>query len=177
MSSLHGVTDIATLKAAFPSRPSIHDGPQTLKMLLGIQQHLINCAQSFRVNGRPLGLLNLAIPAQVYVLYTADAYPARTADPGAMPQVAPNAGAVARLNTENLFAIEYRSHHNEKNMDEALIDRMYTMLGVDRAQDLRDSLINVVNPTFLQACERAVQLWGHTTPQTRDGNAKTLKEA
>ena len=131
MSALHSVTDIATLKAAFPSIPNIHDGPHTLKTLLSIQQHMINCAQSFRVNGRPLGLLNLAIPAQVYVLYTADAYPARTADPGNMPQFANNAGPIARLNTENLFAVQYRSHHNEKNMDEALIDRMYTMLGVD----------------------------------------------
>ena len=112
MASLHGVTNIATMKAAFPSLQMVHDGPQTSKTLLAIQQHLINCAQSFRVDGRPRGLLNLAIPAQVYVLYTADAYPARTADPGVMPQFANNTGPVARLNTKNLFAIKYRRHHN-----------------------------------------------------------------
>ena len=95
MASLHGVTNITTMKAAFPSLPMVHDGPQTLQTLLAIQQHLINCAQSFWVDGRPLGLLNLAIPAQVYVLYTSDAYPVRTADPGVMLQFANNAGPVA----------------------------------------------------------------------------------
>lgn len=176
MSSLHGTTDVATILAAFPSMPMIYEGPQSLKTLLAIQEHLISCAQTFRVDGRPLGLLDLAIPPALYALYTALAYPARTADPGATPQYAPNAGAVARLNTENLFALEYRSHHNERNMDQALINRMYLILGTERAQDLRDSLVDTANPTFLQACARAVALWGHTTPAARDANLATLKD-
>ena len=84
MTVLHGATELATMKTAFPSMPMTLEGPQTLTTLLAIQQHLINCAQSFRVEGRPLGLLNLAIPAQVYQLYTADPYPARAVNPGDM---------------------------------------------------------------------------------------------
>ena len=177
MTVLHGATELATMKTAFPSMPMTLEGPQTLTTLLAIQQHLINCAQSFRVEGRPLGLLNLAIPAQVYQLYTADPYPARAVNPGDRPLYAGNVGQVARANIDNIFAVNYRNYHNEQNMDEALIDRLYSMLGAERAQDLRDSLVAMVNPSFLQACAQAIRLWGHTTPTTRDANWKTLKNA
>ena len=105
--SLHGTTDVTTMTLAFPSQPMIHEGPQSLKTLLTVQQHIINCAQSFAVDGRPFGLLNLAVPHQLYALYTAAPYPQRTVDPGARPVYAPNAGAVAQRNTENIFAINY----------------------------------------------------------------------
>ena len=62
-------------------------------------------------------------------------------------------------------------------MDEALIDRLFSMLGPDRGQDLRDNMVALINPTFLQACNQAIRLWGHTTPTTRDANWKTLKNA
>ena len=102
-------------------------------------------------------------------------YPQRTVDPGARPVYAPNAGAVAQRNTENIFAINYRAHHNEKHMDQALIDRMFQCIGPDKAQDLRDNLVNVVNPTFLQESQAAIDLWGHTTPSSRAANVETLK--
>ena len=70
-SSLHGTTDVTTMTLAFPSQPMMHEGPQSLKTLLTVQQHIINCAQSFAVDGRPFGLLNLAVPHQLYALYTA----------------------------------------------------------------------------------------------------------
>ena len=134
MTVLHGATDIATMKTAFPSMPMTLEGPQTLKTLLAIQQHLINCAQSFRVEGRPLGLLNLAIPAPVYQLYTADPYPVRAINPGDRPLYAGNVGQVARANIDNIFAVNYRTYHNEQNMDEALIDRLFSMLGADQSK-------------------------------------------
>ena len=122
---LHGTTDVATMTLAFPTQPMTHEGPQTLKTLLAIQQHLINCAQSFAVDGQPFGLLNLAVPVQLYALYTAAPYPQRTPDPGPRPIYAAAGGPVAQRNTENIFAIAYRAHHNEKHMDQALINQMY----------------------------------------------------
>ena len=51
------------------------------------------------------------------------------------------------------------------------------MLGADRTQDLRDSLIAIANPTLLQACAQAIRLWGHTTPSTRaTGQISTAKQ-
>ena len=133
-STLHGTTDVTTMSLAFPSQPMIHEGPQTLKTLLTIQQHLINCAQSFAIDGQPFGLLNLAVPHQLYALYTAAPYPQRTVDPGPRPVYPPAAGNVAQRNTENIFAIAFRAHHNEKHMDQALINRMYICLGTEKAQ-------------------------------------------
>ena len=179
MASLHGVTETATMKAAFPNMPNgtnVTDIP-SLKSLLSCLQHLVNCAQSFRVDGRPLGLLALAVTAPVYALYTPDAYPARSINPGANPAYHANAGPVPRLNVQNLFGTEYRTYQDENHMDEALIDRLYTMLGSDRAQDLRDRIMAIANPTFLEVYNHAVQMWGHSTPSSRDENVKSLKAA
>ena len=60
-------------------------------------------------------------------------------------------------------------------MDQALINRMYLCLGTEKAQDLRDSLVALVNPTFLQASQCTIDLWGHTTPLSRNANIETLK--
>ena len=175
MAAINGTTTAATMKESFPSMPPVTDSTPTLKSLLACLQHIINCAQSFRITGQPLGLLNIAIPAPAYVLYTADAYPARTNSPGERPFYAPNAGSIARLNTENLFAIAYRQHHDERTMDSLLIDRLYAMLGIERAQDLRDAVVALADPTFLQVYDQAVALWGIATPFSRDENRKSLK--
>ena len=67
---------------AFPAMPPYHQGPINLKTLLKLQEHLINCAMTFRVDGRAMGYLDLAVGQQIYALYTANAYPVRTVDPG-----------------------------------------------------------------------------------------------
>ena len=60
-------------------------------------------------------------------------------------------------------------------MDRALIDRLYSTLGPDRAQDLRDNVVAIADPSFLQVCDAAVRMWGHTTPSSRAANLETLK--
>ena len=177
MTGLHGTTDVATITMAFPSMPPYHQGPITLKTLLKLQEHLINCAVTFRVDGRAMGYLDLAVGQAIYALYTANAYPARTADPGPRVIYTANANALAQKNQENVFAIDYKNHHNEKNMDRALTNRLYAMMGPDVAQNLRDNVIAIVDPTFLQACDEAVRMWGHTTPTSRASNLENLKAA
>ena len=105
---------------------------------------------TFRVDGRAMGHLDLAVGQQIYALYTANAYPARTADPGPRVIYTANANALQQKNQENLFAVSYKGHHNEKNMDRALTNRLYEMMGPDMAQNLRDNVIALVDPTFLQ---------------------------
>ena len=103
-----------------------------------------------------MGYFNLAVGPQIYALYTANAYPGRTADPGPRVIYTPAAGALAQKNQENLFALAYRSHHNENFMDQALIDRLYLTIGPDQAQDLRDNVVAMANPSFLQVCDANV---------------------
>ena len=124
-----------------------------------------------------MGYLDLAVGQQIYALYTANAYPARTADPGPRVIYTPNANALQQKNQENVFSINYRNHHNERHMDRALTDCLYTMLSPDKAQDLRDNVIALVDPTFLQICDEAVRMWGHTTPSSRAANLENLKAA
>ena len=62
-------------------------------------------------------------------------------------------------------------------MDGALTNRIYAMLGPGKAQDLRDNVITLVDPTFLQICDVAVRMWGHTTPSSRAANLENLKAA
>ena len=175
MAGLHGTTDVATMTMAFPSMPTMHQGLQTLKTLLQLQQHLINCAQTFRVDGRPMGYLDIAVGPQIYALYTANPYPVRTANPGPRVIYTAGANAIAQKNQENLFTLNYRNHHNEKHMDWALIDRLYSTLSPDRAQDLRDNVVAIADPSFLQVCDAAVRMWGHITPSSRAANLETLK--
>ena len=175
MTSLHGTTDSATMTLAFPSMPTMHQGPQTLKTLLLLQQHMMNCAETFLVDGRPRGYLSLDVGAALYALCTADPYPARTVDPGPRVIYTVAAGQLAQKNQEANFGIVYRAHHNEKNMDQALIQRFFLCLGPDKAQDLRDRIIAIINPSFLQIRDEAVAMWGHTTPSSRSANLKTLE--
>ena len=175
MTGQHGTTDVATMTLAFPAMPPIHQGMITLKTLLEFQEHLINCAMTFQVNGRPKGYLDLAVGQALYALYTAAAYPARTPDPGPRVIYTPHANALSQKNQENIFLINYKNHHNEMNMDRALTNRLYAIMGHDMAQNLRDKVIAIANPTFLQICDEAVRMWGHTTPTTRARNHEELK--
>ena len=122
-------------------------------------------AQTFCVNEQPVGYLNLVVGPQIYALYTDNAYPARTADrPGQQVIYTPAVGALAQKNQENVFALAYRSHYNGNHMDRALIDHLYLVIVPNRAQDLRDNVLAIANPSFLQVCDAAVAMWGHTTP-------------
>ena len=60
-------------------------------------------------------------------------------------------------------------------MDQALIQRFFLCLGPDKAQALRDRILVIVNPTFLQIRDKAVAMWGHTTPSSRSVNLETLE--
>jgi len=77
MTSLRVTTDSATITPlAFPSMPTMYQGLQTLKTLLLLQQHMMNCAETFLVDGWPRGYIRLAVGATLYTLFTADPYPA-----------------------------------------------------------------------------------------------------
>ena len=137
--------------------PAVLQGPITLKTLLHLQQHFINCAMTFRVEGQAMGYLWLAVVPQIYAIYTAELYPARTANPGERVIYTNGANAVAQKNQENFFAIQYCAHHIKNHMDRALIDQFYICLG-DHHQDLCNQTATMANPTFLEVCAKAVAM-------------------
>ena len=85
-----------------------------------------------------MGYLDIAVGPQIYALYTAYDCPPRTENPGQHVIYTPNAGTIAQKNQENLFALEYRNHHDKKHMDRALIDRLYLTLCQARALNIAD---------------------------------------
>ena len=132
---------------------------------------------TLRVDGRTMGHLDLAVGQQMYALYTVNAYPARTPDPGPRVIYTAHANALAQKNQENAFVVNYKKHHNEKNMDRALTNRLYAMIRPDMAQNLQDNVMALADPTFLQICDEAVRMWGHSTPTSRAANLENLKAA
>ena len=44
-------------------------------------------------------------------------------------------------------------------MNQALIERFFLCLGPDKAQDLRDRILAIINPTFLQTRDEAMAIW------------------
>ena len=82
MTSNYGVTDLAAMTAGFPSQLlTIREQP-TLQSLLECLKHVIACSMTKRLPTAPLGHLYQAVPAAVYALHTAQAYPVRAIDPG-----------------------------------------------------------------------------------------------
>ena len=142
-------TDLAGMRAAFPSAPMpLRDRP-TLKGLVRILSHLVDCAQSHRTPGQPMGKLHLVIPPTLWANYSAARYPRRTGDPGDVPFYGPNATQQQQKTTENNFSVQYKRFHDESTMDDALIERFYTLLPPEHAQDLRDVVVTIPNPSFL----------------------------
>ena len=84
--------------------------------------------------------------------------------------------AAQRRNTKNAFAVNYKRHHDENNMDQALIKRFLQMIDPDYTQSLHDATCHLANPTFINMFDQAVAMWGRTTPEARNANRACLTE-
>ena len=111
MSGLHGATKLSAMKASFPPAPYKIEGKPSLKSLLRILKHMMECAKKHRTDGQPLGKLYLCVPPALYALQTAIAYPTRAADPGDSPFYAAGSTATQRKQCDNQFANLYRKYH------------------------------------------------------------------
>ena len=171
------ITDVAAMKAGFPAKPPSIEGRPTLKTLLKVMVHMRACGMSHRTPGKPLGKLYLVLLANQYALYTASPYPTRAGNPGAVPFYAPNSNPTQRKQVEDNFNVNFKLHHDENNMDMALIERFYSMLDPSYEEELRDATASQANPTFLQIFGYAVQRYGNTTPQSRLENKNSMLHA
>ena len=84
-------TELADMRAAFPSAPMLMRDRPMLKGLVRMLSHLVDCAQSHRAPGQPKGKLHLVIPATLWRNYSVARYPQGTGDPGDVPFYEPNA--------------------------------------------------------------------------------------
>ena len=82
---------------------------------------------------------------------------------------------IARCNTDNTFAVAYKLFQNKNTVDLALIERFYSMLN-DRAEDLRDEMLGIENPTFLQVYDAAIDQWVNSTTSSCKANIASITD-
>ena len=90
-------------------------------------------------------------------MHTAQAYPARRANPGQVPLYAPGASATERNIVDNSFQVNYKLHHDENTIDLALIERFLAMMPEKWNDAMRERTSTMANPTFLQVFQVAIR--------------------
>ena len=90
MSGTYAPASKADMLKAFPESVSAIVGEPTLKEIIRVLRHLINCSQLHQVqNNNGLNLLHICLPAALYEFFVTNPanqqYPARAVDPGKVP--------------------------------------------------------------------------------------------
>ena len=118
--------------------------------LLRVLPYLQNCAKSHRMTASPVGLLYIALPQLLYNLYKPNPYLNRGKYPGPIPVFASNANNAVRETTKLEYSIALKTHDDENTMDDLLIVELLNLMDNNHAQCLRDRMVSMVKPTFLQ---------------------------
>ena len=145
-------TTVEAMQANFPKKgkPAPLEGRPNMKGLISVLSYMRDCSKSHRVPGRDMGLLHLVLPPPLYANYTAAPYPPRTPDPGPLPLFPPNATDAQRRTLELQHALARKLHIDEETMDQCLTEEFLSLLSDEVAQDIRDQMSTLANPTFLQ---------------------------
>ena len=168
-------TTAELMRVSFPKRkPAPLEGRPTMKGLVSLLPYLRDCAKSHRVYGRDMGLLHLVIRAILYANYTAQSYPVRQADPGQLPLFAPGADTAQQRTAELQHALAYKFHADEETMNQCLIEEVLSLLSADTAQDIRDQMASMANPTFIQVYDLAHIRYGGTNPSMNMANRQSM---
>jgi len=122
---------------------------------------------TYRLAASPIGMLYIACNANLWHHWSGGAPPARTANPGDTPFIVQWTTRNDAARIRDRWAVTKRKHNAENSMDEALILRFYECIENDYAKDIRDDLLGIANPTFLQVFERATEKYGKTTAAQR----------
>ena len=114
--------------ASFPGTvPKIISKP-TMKKLVRLLCHLIDCSQSVDYEMSPLNFLFICIPEWLYRYYTNEPYIARPGSPGIIPIYNPADSAAQHANTKAQWEINKKMHCDPITMDSALIARFVSLI-------------------------------------------------
>ena len=91
----------------------------------------------------------------------------------------PGSNETARENVDNIFSLNDKVHHDENNMDEALIERFYDLLDPTHASNLREVMLAHfgVPATFIQTFESTMHKWGTSTATSHRDNRNIMVDA
>ena len=73
-----------------------------------------------------------------------------------------------------LVTTKNKSNHEELQMDIALSNLFYLLLEQDYAANLRELMLAIPEPTFLQLFKCAIRKWGNSTPGQQKANYNAM---
>ena len=134
--------------AGFPAKiPSI-EGEITLKELLRVFQHLIACAQSTVTSHDALNFLYLVVPATLWGLYSAAAYPQAPRNPGNIPLYHLQNTPLQNKVIKQAWLVAKKYWKEYQNMNKALTERFMSLLPTEYQLGYNKILIRDPNRIF-----------------------------
>ncbi len=112
----------------FTVSPESIVGEPTMKELIRVLRHLIDCSQSHKLESKnDLNLLHMCCPEELYRAFStnsaAQQYLQQVADPGKGPQYTPKQDVLVWANKKLLWERLKQIFKEEKTIDAALYDR------------------------------------------------------
>ena len=175
--NLYAPANQAEMEATFPARTIRVAGEPTLLGLLDIYRHILNCVAAFVSSYHPLNLLYIAVPEDLWSMYSTDPHPNAPANPGEKPVLNANgttgANAIIRDNWANL-----RKHYLEYlHMNRALIDRMLSCMDADITTNYKQTnLMSNPKSKYLDVFQHFFDVYGIVTPALEEQNKENMKK-
>ena len=162
--------------AAFPEAAPKINGQPTLRELIRVIQHLIQCSQTHESDISPLKLLFLCIPPELYSNYTAEAYPFIPVNPGPVPIYNPNDTPAQHANTKALWEYNSARRNDCYTMMSSLIDRFLSLIDLTYKSDFENHRISNPNITFRDCFHWFITQYGDTNELDREENKARMKK-
>ena len=165
---------------AFPESVPAIVGEPTLKDIIRVLRHLIDCSQSHQVtNNNGLNLLHICLPPALYAFFVTDPanqqYPARAADPGAVPAHNPAGNPMVWSNKKLEWECRKMRKTEEDNMDQALVERFLQLVLEVYKADFKIALNQDPNITFGNAFQWFLERYADHNENNRDENRTKMK--
>ena len=134
--------------AGFPSRIPIIEGPITLKELIRVFQHMIECAQSTVTAYHVLNFTVLVVPRTIWGLYSNEQYPDPPRQPSTNPPYADFGNPIQNQMIKDEWAMHKKYYEEDQNMNMALNERFLAHLPSEHQRGYREVMIRDPNRRF-----------------------------
>ena len=131
--------------ATFPAPVLEITGEPTLRELIRIIKHLMECSQKVETDISPLNYLFLVLESDLYATHTAEIYPSVPNHPGRTPVYVEPSTAGARANLKQEWEYALMRHNNCLNMNAALKSRFLSLIDANIV-DTYKSAAGIMSP-------------------------------
>ena len=148
-SSLHHSTSKEETITGFPPQVAGITGDPTLRELLRVFRHMIECAQSQMTNYYILNWLFLVVPANMWTIYhSTSPYPDPPGFPGNAPSYDNGGGNTQNATIRDQWQLNNKNWAEDLNMNKALTERFLALIPQEHRTTYNVSLIRDPNRRF-----------------------------